>query len=42
MRRVGFRHAAISTDRRNDRALPFCANHGRPRADNIHEFRRRI
>ena len=38
MRRAGFRHAAISTDWRNDRALLFYANHGYRLADTLNEF----
>ena len=40
MRRAGYRHAAISTDWRNARALLFYANHGYRLADTVHEFRR--
>ena len=40
MRRAGFRHAAISTDWRNARALLFYANHGYRLADTLNEFSR--
>jgi GNAT superfamily N-acetyltransferase len=40
-RKLGFRHAVISTDQGNDRALLFYANHGYRLVDTVHEFSRR-